>query len=165
MIEAITKNKMNSGKARLRRKVFWPSAPSFFFFRALTKAKTSVIGMMASVLVSLTVTALSSVNEPSENMLSHVEAAAVTDEVSFIAVPAKMPNASPFVVHIPMARPRSGKKIAARTLKKKITDIDCATSSSSASITGAVAAIAEPPQIDDPTPTRVPTLPGNFITF
>ena len=51
---------------------------------------------------------------------------------------------------------------AARTLKKNITDIACATSSSSASITGAVAAIAEPPQIDDPTPTRVAILPGTL---
>jgi len=37
-------------------------------------------------------------------------------------------------------------------LKKKITEIACATSSSSASMTGAVAAIAEPPQMEDPTP-------------
>jgi hypothetical protein len=43
----------------------------------------------------------------------------------------------------------------ASTLKKKITAIDCAISSSSASITGAVAAMAEPPQIDDPTPTSI----------
>ena len=44
--------------------------------------------------------------------------------------------------------------IAASTLKKKITEIDCATSSSFASITGAVAAMAEPPQIDEPTPIK-----------
>ena len=46
------------------------------------------------------------------------------------------------------------------TLKKKITEIACATSSSSASITGAVAAIAEPPQIEDPTPMSVEIFPG-----
>ena len=36
-----------------------------------------------------------------------------------------------------------------------MTEIDCATSSSSASMTGAVAAIAEPPQIEEPTPMSV----------
>ena len=40
-------------------------------------------------------------------------------------------------------------------LKKKITEIAVAMDSSLALITGAVAAIAEPPQIDDPTPTQV----------
>ena len=40
-------------------------------------------------------------------------------------------------------------------LKKKITEIAVAMDSSLALITGAVAAIAEPPQIDDPTPTKV----------
>ena len=49
--------------------------------------------------------------------------------------------------------PRVGKSTAASTLKKKMTEIAWATSSSSASITGAVAAMAEPPQIEDPTPT------------
>ena len=53
--------------------------------------------------------------------------------------------------------------IAARTLKKNITEIDCATSSSSAEITGAVAAIAEPPQIEDPTPINVEIFDGIFI--
>lgn len=77
-------------------------------------------------------------------MLSHVDAAAVTEEVSFTAVPAKIPNASPDVVENPSAVPSAGKINAARILNKKITDIACATSSSSASITGAVAAIADP---------------------
>lgn len=40
-------------------------------------------------------------------------------------------------------------------LKKKITEIAVAMDSSLALITGAVAAIAEPPQIDDPTHTKV----------
>ena len=31
-------------------------------------------------------------------------------------------------------------------------------------MTGAVAAMAEPPQIDEPTPTSVAILPGTFIT-
>ena len=41
----------------------------------------------------------------------------------------------------------------------------CATSSSSASITGAVAAIAEPPHIEEPTPTRVEIFGGTFIAL
>ena len=44
-------------------------------------------------------------------------------------------------------------------------DIERATSSSSASITGAVAAIAEPPQIDEPTPIRQAVLGSTFIIF
>ena len=43
--------------------------------------------------------------------------------------------------------------------------MDCAISSSSASITGAVAAMAEPPQIEEPTPTSVAVLVGTFITL
>ena len=55
--------------------------------------------------------------------------------------------------------------MAARTLKKKITDMAWATSSSSASITGAVAAIAEPPQMEEPTPIRVEILEGICIVL
>ena len=84
-----------------------------------------------------------------------MEAAAVTDEVSLMVVPAKIPNASPFVVEKPRSFPSSGNIIAAIKLKKNITDIDWATSSSLAFITGAVAAIAEPPQIDEPTPISI----------
>ena len=121
--------------------------------------------MIASVRVSFTVTALLIVSVPSFHMLSHVDAAAVTEDVSFIAVPANIPNAFPLVVSNPIALPSIGKKIAASTLKKKITEIACATSLSSASITGAVAAIAEPPQIDEPTPTKVAVFPGIFMTL
>jgi hypothetical protein len=59
-----------------------------------------------------------------------------------------------------MALPSSGKRTAASTLKKKMTDMACATSSSSAPITGAVAAMADPPQMDEPTPTSVEMLDG-----
>lgn len=52
-------------------------------------------------------------------------------------------NAKPFVVLMPMALPKIGNRIAASTLKKNMTEIACATSSSSASMTGAVAATAE----------------------
>ena len=50
-------------------------------------------------------------------------------------------------------------------MNRKITEIDCAISSSSASITGAVAAIAEPPQIDEPTPIRHAVLGLIFAIF
>ena len=116
--------------------------------------------MIASVRVSLTVTALSSVAEPRWYRESHVDAVAVTEEVSLTAVPAKIPNDSPLVVEKPRIPPSVGNSKAAIILKKKITEIACATSSSSASMTGAVAAIAEPPQMEDPTPTRVEMLPG-----
>ena len=56
-------------------------------------------------------------------MLSQVAAVAVTEEVSFTAVPAKMPNASPEVVSKPMACPSAGNSSAARTLKKKMTEM------------------------------------------
>jgi len=55
-------------------------------------------------------------------MLSHVEAAAVTDDVSFTAVPAKIPNASPLVVSNLTSFPKIGKMSAASTLKKKMTE-------------------------------------------
>ena len=94
-----------------------------------------------------------------------MEAAAVTEEVSLIAVPAKIPKASPLLVENPSSAPSDGKNSAASMLKKKITEIACATSSSSASMTGAVAAIAEPPQMEDPTPTSVEIFPGTCITL
>ena len=82
-----------------------------------------------------------------------------------IAVPANIPNALPCTVSNPIVFPSIGKNIAARTLKKKITAMDCATSLSSASITGAVAAMAEPPQIDEPTPTSIDVFEGTLRTF
>ena len=39
-------------------------------------------------------------------------------------------------------------------IEEKITEMDWATSFSLASITGAVAAMAEPPQIEEPTPNQ-----------
>ena len=168
--DAITKKSMNRGNARLRLKLcargafFSPAAPSAAAAEAgalaRRRASASVMGMMARVRVSLTVTALSSVWEPRCHMLSHVAAAAVTEDVSFTAVPAKMPKGPPLVVLKPMALPSSGKRTAASTLKKKMTDMACATSSSSAPITGAVAAMADPPQMDEPTPTSVEMLDG-----
>ena len=88
-------------------------------------------------------------------MPSQAVAAAVTDEVSLIAVPANRPKPS---LDRPSTEPKVGKIKAAIMLNKNITEIDWAISSSSASITGAVAAIAEPPQIDEPTPIKVAIL-------
>ena len=53
-----------------------------------------------------------------------------------------------------------GNRRAAATLNRKMTEMDWAISSSSAPMTGAVAAMAEPPQTDEPTPTRVEMLEG-----
>jgi len=126
-------------------------------------ASTSVMGIIAKVLVNFTVTALSNVAEDRLYILSQVEAAEVTDEVSLIAVPAKIPKGSPEVLEKPSQAPKAGNKIAASILKKKITEMACATSSSSASITGAVAAIAEPPQMEEPTPIKVEIFDGICI--
>ena len=93
---------------------FFP--PVFPFFFALKNARASVIGIIAKVLVNLTVTALSRVAEPKLYMLSHVAAAAVTDDVSLIAVPAKTPKASPDMLEKPSHTPRLGNIIAASTV-------------------------------------------------
>ena len=157
--DAIIKYIINIGNDFFRLK------PDFLLFdlSEFIIASTIVIGMMARVLVSFTVTALSRVWVPRFHILSHVDAAAVTEEVSFIAVPEKIPKASPLKVSKPIIFPNIGKSSAANTLKKNITDIACATSPSSALITGAVAAMAEPPHIEDPTPIRVDILPGIFM--
>ena len=116
--------------------------------------------MIASVLVSLTIVAASSVLLPCSP--SQAAAAAVTEDVSFTAVPAKRPKPS---LLSPRIIPSFGKISAAMTLNKKITEMDWAISSSSASITGAVAAMADPPQILDPTPTKVEIRAGICITL
>jgi len=92
--EASIKNMMKKGKIFLKS-TFLPSV--FFSVFVRINASISVMGIMARVLVSLTVTALSRVAEPKLYILSHVEAAAVTEEVSLIAVPAKTPKAPPEV--------------------------------------------------------------------
>lgn len=90
-----------------------------FLFFARIKDSPSVIGIIAKVLVNFTVTALFNVALPRLNILSQVDAAAVTLDVSLMAVPAKIPNASPCMVSKPKAFPKIGKKIAANTLKRK----------------------------------------------
>ena len=72
--------------------------------------------------------------------------------MSFTAVPANRPKPS---LDMPSAPPSEGKTSAASTLNRKMTEMAWATSSSLALMTGAVAAMAEPPQMDEPTPTSV----------
>ena len=109
-----------------------------------------MIGIIARVRVNLTMVAASRVFVLYR--LSQALAVAVTEEVSLTAVPAK--RAKPSLERWSQ-EPRVGKISAAKTLKKKITDMACATSFSLAWMTGAVAAMAEPPQIEEPTPIKV----------
>ena len=118
--------------------------------------------MMASVLVSFTIVALSKTSVPVLCMLSQEEAAAVTEEVSLTAVPAKI--AKPWSDK-PKKLPKVGKIKAAMILNKKITEIAWAISLWLASMTGAVAAIAEPPQIEEPTPIKIEDLAGILINL
>ena len=69
------------GKALFRLN-FVVCFPSFAFCLARIRDNPKVIGMMASVLVNFTVTALFNVSLPRFHILSQVDAAAVTDEVS-----------------------------------------------------------------------------------
>ena len=125
-------------------------------------AKTVVIGIIAKVLVSLTIVALSSTVPFVPWTLSHTDAAAVTEEVSLIAVPANSAKPS---FEKPKISPIVGKIIAAIRLNKNTTDIDWAISSSLASITGAVAAIADPPHIEEPTPIKIAIFLSKCITL
>ena len=125
MIAAMMKYKMNIGNALFRLNLFAEESavPAFEADLARIRDNTSVIGIIASVRVSFTVTAVFSVSLPSFHILSQVEAAAVTEEVSLIAVPANNPKELPLVVSKPSALPSTGKSTAAITLKKKITEI------------------------------------------
>ena len=153
MTAASRKNRINQGKILERRKL---PLDFSFSFRERYSARMKVMGMIASVRVSLTIVAsVSAVSLPTA--LLQVVAAATTEEVSFTAVPAHMPK--PWSL-MPSAMPAAGKRNAANTLKRKIVEMDFATSSSSASMTGAVAAMAEPPQIDEPTPIRMAVFDG-----
>ena len=122
--------------------------------------RPSVIGMIARVRVNLTIVACSRIDVPCK--LSQELAVAVTDEVSLTAVPANM--AKPWLLS-PNQDPKWGKIKAAKMLKKKITETAVAIDSSFALMTGAVAAIAEPPQIEEPTPTKVVISLSNLNSF
>ena len=117
MIAAMMKYKMNIGNALFKLNFPAPS-PDFAADFARTSDRTSVIGMIARVRVSFTVTAVFNVSLPRFHILSHVDAAAVTEEVSLMAVPVKTPKAFPVVVSKPSALPSTGKRTAAMTLKK-----------------------------------------------
>ena len=58
-------------------------------------------------------------------MLSHTAAVAVTEDVSFTAVPANRPKP---ILERPIASPNGGNTKAATTLKKNTTEIACAIS-------------------------------------
>lgn len=154
IIDASIKYKMKNGNIFLRFTLF----SLFFSFFVLIKARTNVIGIIARVLVSFTIVALFNTSA-APVIPSHAEAVAVTDDVSLTAVPAK--SAKPSLLK-PKIEPKVGNIRAAITLNKNITDIAWATSSSSAPITGAVAAMAEPPHIEEPTPTNVEIFDGTF---
>ena len=136
MMDATKNSSTNQGKIFL---MFTWAPPCFPSRRVRSSASTSVMGMMASVRVIFTMAAVSSVLAPG-CIPSQAEAAAVTEEVSLTAVPAKRPNPS---LERPNAPPSVGKISAAMTLKRKMTEMDWAISSSSAPMTGAVAAMAE----------------------
>src|SRR5690606_15253801 len=85
--------------------------------------------------------------------------AATTEDVSFIAVPAHIPKPKSLN---PKSCPKGGNKNTAIILNRKIVEIDWATFSSLALITGAVAAIAEPPQMDVPTPIKIEVILSIF---
>ena len=77
--------------------------------------------------------------------------AATTLDVSFTAVPDHNPYA---ISESPIAFPIIGKSTIIAISKRKVADIAYAISVSSASIAGAMAAIAEPPQIPVPAEIR-----------
>ena len=64
MIEASTKNRIKNGKIFFRSKVPPACSPFFFAFHICKMERTSVIGMIARVLVNLTIVAASSVLLP-----------------------------------------------------------------------------------------------------
>ena len=148
--EANIKYIINIGKIFFNEKLL-----VFEFFLELYIAKNKVIGIIANVLVSFTIVAESKTCVPVLWILSQADAVAVTDEVSFTAVPAK--RAKPLFEKFNIF-PRLGKIKAAIILNRKITDIAWAISSSCAFITGAVAAMAEPPHIEESTPISVAIL-------
>ena len=85
MTAASRKNRINQGKILERRKL---PLDFSFSFRERYSARMKVMGMIASVRVSLTIVAsVSAVSLPTA--LLQVVAAATTEEVSFTAVPAK----------------------------------------------------------------------------
>ncbi len=96
---------------------------------------------MESVLVSFTIVAKS----PAASLNAYP--VATTLEVSLTAVPAQRPKAAS---ESPRSLPSIGNTTTITVSKRKVADIPYAISISVASITGAMAAIAEPPHIPVP---------------
>ena len=144
--EASTQRKARK-RENLLKLIFTP--PWLLAWRVRTKASTSVMGIMARVRVSFTMVAVSSV-------LGHGchPRGGRRRNRGGIVDGGSGKQAEPLVGQA-RRPPRVGKTSAAIILNRKITEIDWATSSSSASMTGAVAAIADPPQIEEPTPIRI----------
>ena len=82
--------------------------------RAWEKAKAKVIGMIMSVRVSLTTVA----KRPTASLKE--KAAATTEEISFITVPAHNPNAFSDIF---IRCPKAGKRNTAMISKRKIVDM------------------------------------------
>ena len=118
--EASTKKRMKNGKTFLSEKLLCWLPPVRLALAVRQMASASVMGMMASVRVSLTMVAWSSVLAPG-CMPSQAAAVAVTDEVSLTAVPANRPKPS---LDSPSIPPRVGKIRAATMLNRKMTEMD-----------------------------------------
>jgi hypothetical protein len=88
------------------------------------------------------------------------KAAETTKEESLIAILAHSPKSPSDIL---MRCPRAGNRNTAMILKRKIVEMANVTSSSFASITGAVAAFAEPPQMEVPTQMRMIACLGTFL--
>ena len=112
----------------------------------LIAAKTRTAGIIESVRVSFTIVAKS----PAASLNAYP--VATTLEVSFTAVPAQRPNAAS---ESPRKLPSIGNTTTIIVSNRKVADIPYAISISVASITGAIAAIAEPPQIPVPALIRL----------
>ena len=109
------KPRMNHGKTDFMLTLtLAPSADaSFFLSRRLMAAKTRTVGMIARVLVSLTMVAKS----PAASLNAYP--VATTLEVSLTAVPAQRPNAAS---ESPSFRPRIGKTTTITISKRNVAD-------------------------------------------
>ena len=126
---AIRKKRINHGKILASLKL-----PLAFCFslRERYKASTKVMGMIAKVRVSLTMVAsVSAVSLPAA--LLQVVAAATTEEV--VVYSRAGPHAESLIAHA-QRHAGSGKEKCGQHVKRKMVEMDLATSSSSASITG-----------------------------
>lgn len=127
------KNRMNHGM-----EIFFP-----FFLKI--KVVAMAIGIIQSARVSFTVVATLRASSP------YAAPAPTTELVSWIAMAAHVPNCSWL---IPSQCPIAGKMSSAAAFSVKTVAMESVVSSSSASMMGAIAAIALPPQIAVPEDMR-----------